>query len=243
MPGLISTDYRELLPEEVPAIAALHDKAWQDDALPMRQYETVLQEELGNLDSGNINVAFAAFVRCVNAMKPFVNRPKILDVGASSGHYKRLLDVIKFEHHYKACDYSAAFREFAKGLWPDIDFDVADARALPYRDGQFDIVMTGGMLMHIYEWQSVIAELARVSSRYVILHRTPIVDGFLQRDTRYFEKKAYGVPCLEVHFSEQMLLLVCAHHGLDLVYATNIDNTNHKSYLFEQPDSLNHIQV
>ena len=46
---------------------------------------------------------------------------------------------------------------------------VSDARQLPYRDASFDLVYGWEMLHHISEPEMVVAEMARVSRRYVLV--------------------------------------------------------------------------
>lgn len=57
----------------------------------------------------------------------------------------------------------SAYRRASRGL-------VADARALPFRDGAFDVVVSCRLLHHLEEAQltEVVAELLRVSDRLVV---------------------------------------------------------------------------
>src|SRR5262245_30992432 len=202
----MSTTYRHLsTDEELREVAAQTEKAWMHPMIPVRQYE-IVAEELGELRRGDVREPFAAFQRCLGKipMSVFLSRSsRLLDVGASSGFYSEVLRLMGYCGTYTGLDYSASFAKTADVMYPGLHFDIGDARHLPYHDDWFDIVMSGGTLMHIYEWRQALAELARCSARYVLLHRTPVVT---QAPTLYFEKEAYGVKCLELWFAESELL-------------------------------------
>jgi len=155
--------------------------------------------------------------------------PTLLDLGASSGHYSEVLQLRGFDCIYRAADYSENFRKLARLLYPTVEFDICDARELPYLDGAFDIVLSSGCILHILEYEDAIREAVRVARRYVIFHRTPVAEK-----TAFFQKLAYGVPCLEIHFSEGVLFDIFDDLRLDLVAVTQIGDTNHKTYLFEK---------
>lgn len=240
----MSSAYRELTTEqEILRVATATATAWQDPRIPFSQYE-IVRGELERYRIHKNDEPFAAFARCIEQIKTNERGARLLDVGASGGYYGEILKMIGWRGQYTACDSSHAFAALAEGIYPGIDFDIADARHLPYRDDWFDIVLSSGCIMHIYEWQKAIAELARVSSRYVILHRTPIAEI----ETRYFEKLAYEVKCLEVHFSEIDLMRACYSAGLHCPYRTQVSSDagmkyRMNSYLFEKPAGVPHVQV
>lgn len=247
----MSSAYRELTSEEeILRVASGTETAWQHPAIPMRQYELV-RHEIETFRVRKNNEPFSAFIRCLEQMSgPIMNErgSRLLDVGASAGYYGEILKMIGWRGQYTACDSSRAFVEMAQGVYPGIDFDLCDARSLPYCDEWFDVVLSGGCIMHIYEWRKVIRELARVSGHYVILHRTPISET----QTRYFEKIAYDVRCLEIHFNENDLFEECVMAGLMPKYQTTIFwdtpmKYGHRSYLLENParlrNGLRHLQV
>jgi len=241
----MSSVHRELkTQEEIQRVASETVTAWQHPAIPMRQYELV-RHELEMYRIHKNGEPFAGFSRCMEQLSTSVNErgSRLLDVGASGGYYGELLRMIGWRGQYTACDSSRAFAELAQGIYPGIDYDIGDACGLPYRDDWFDIVLSSGCIMHIYEWQKAIAELARTSSRYVILHRTPV-----SSETRYFEKIAYGVRCLEVHFSPTDLSREFVKAGMWPVYETELTwdagmQYKMRSYVLEKPNLLRHLQV
>lgn len=227
---IISTHYRELKPEEVAEAAERYGSAWMDARIPGLQYEACVKPELKAWMEGKAIAPFNALTDCIGRVPPM--NGSILEVGASCGYNRAVLrseGFMRFDYH--ALDFSPAYQRLAQKLWPDMPFDVGDARALPYEAGSFDIVLSGGVLLHVREYEDVIAESARVASQFVIFHRTPVSD----KPTSYWLKEAYGVPCLEIHFNEAELLTLFEKYGMPVVFSTEIGKPAkgliHRSYL------------
>lgn len=161
---------------------------------------------------------------------------RLLDVGASAGYYSEVMKIAGMRFHYTACDYSPAFKALAEELYPGIDFHIADATDLPFDDGAADIVLSGACIMHVAEYEKAIQEAARVAKRYVIFHRSPV---FTDQATTFYEKEAYGVRCLEIHFNERELLGLFADCGLSLLHTETVfwndgERFGHKTYLLSK---------
>lgn len=214
-----------------------------DPAIPERQYELAAKPELEVYRTGGTCAPFDALV---NAMRHIPAHPhmSLLDVGASGGYYSEVLKIGGFDFQYHGIDFSSAFKELAARLYPGIWFDVGDARSLPYHDDFFEVVLNGAVIMHTLEYPKVIQETARVSSKYVIFHRTPI--RTYTAATNFYLKEGYGVPMFEVHFNESELLGLFNQSGLELLHTENVffDGTfGHRTYLLKKQQGLNHIQV
>jgi SAM-dependent methyltransferase len=88
-----------------------------------------------------------------------------IEIGAGSG---RLLIRAGLERPYRlvALDYAAyamrAVRENARRARRDVDLALGDARALPFGDATFDVVLSGGLLEHFRDPRPVLEEMARV---------------------------------------------------------------------------------
>jgi ubiquinone/menaquinone biosynthesis C-methylase UbiE len=238
----ISSNYRELRPDEVPEVAAMCAEAWKDPRIPMRQYESAARKELEAFRRGEGCRPYDVLIDCLRHI-PTWDRPRVLDVGASGGYYSEILKVAGFDARYTGLDFSPAFQQLARNLYPAIDFDLGDAAALPYRDDWYDVVLHGAVIMHSLQYPSVIGEASRVSRQYVVFHRTPILRD---KPTSYFLKEGYGIPMLEIHFNEGELLDLFQSHGLKVVYSAKVfwDGTfGHWDYLLEKSAGLNHVQV
>jgi SAM-dependent methyltransferase len=91
----------------------------------------------------------------------------VLDVGIGGGYiYKRL----EREKPVKCYGLDISF-ELARRL-EGLRVCVGDAGALPFRDGQFDLVLAADVIEHIGEgsFGTVISEIARVSKEYIIIN-------------------------------------------------------------------------
>lgn len=243
----VSTNYRELADNEVASVAADCEQAWMNPDIPQRQFDSVTRGELEDLRNGNPCAPFAAVIRCLRKLPLgfLVSRPKLLDVGASTGYYSEVIRLSGCKFDYHAVDVSPAFQALAAKLYPDIPFEVADARNLPFHDDSFGLVLSGAVLMHSADYVHVIAETARVSSRYVIFHRTPVMT---EQPTRYYLKYGYGVPMLEVHFNEEELLKLFWSYGLSMIHSENVSfdertNYGYRSYLCQKAEGLFHQAV
>jgi len=89
-----------------------------------------------------------------------------LDTGCGTGP---LYELNKDELKYKGTDYSWAMIEQAKQHFPEGDFEVQDARKLTEPDGSWDCAVSMHCLDHLDDYKAAIAELARVSRKYVII--------------------------------------------------------------------------
>lgn len=97
---------------------------------------------------------------------------KILEVGSSTGDVSALLAVrLKTNCKLFCCDPSPRAIELGKELYPYIDFVVAAAQDMPYKDHSFDFVFTQGVCMHIppEELQPALDEMARVAKDTIAL--------------------------------------------------------------------------
>lgn len=232
----ISDNFRILEREEVPALAAELANAWQDPAIPRRQWISVVRGEMQRMQQGNWLPHYKLLVQALRDTELHQFRPTLLDVGASSGFYSEIISRGGFNCVYTGSDYSEEYKKLAVELYPDIDFRIADATALPFEHSSFDIVLSGCCMIHIFDYEKVIAESARVARKFVVMNRTPIL---LDRPTTFYEKKAYGVRTLEIHFNEAELLDLFAKHRLQIVTANDVfmeaeTKYGHRTYLLRK---------
>lgn len=227
--GIPAEYYKDLTPAEADVFDAYSQVAWQNELIPIRQYVEVVYKELGQWRDGGDVLPYRVLMECLKKLPP-MGKPTLLDVGASTGYYGEVLGVAGFDCHYTAMDFSPTFQRLARALYPRIRFDLGDARELPYGDDEFDIVLSGAVMMHVREYQKVISEAERVAKKYVIFHRTPITNG---EPTRMYAKEAYGVPCLEIRFNQDELMQHFADAKLSLVYSYHF-GADFRTYLLSK---------
>jgi ubiquinone/menaquinone biosynthesis C-methylase UbiE len=226
----VSERYRELTADQARQLAPQLETAWQNVDIPAKQNELVMKE-LQEQSRGELCAPYRALIEVWKLLPAGLT---VLEIGASSCFNSVVLKNAGFEIDYVGMDFSQAYKQFADYF--GIDFRVGDARAIPFKDAAFDLVLNGACMMHVYEYQKAFSECVRVARKYIVLHRTPIQRS---QKTRFFVKEAYGVTCMEMHFSEFELTDLFEHHSLKLIRAIDVFQTDdgsygHRDYLLEK---------
>lgn len=194
----VSEGHVEIVTEAEMADAAALDRAWTAPEIAAAQ-RALADREVERWRRGEDVAPFAAYVALMRAHA--WDYGSVLDVGCGSGYYSSVLFARGWVGKYVGLDYSDAMVEIASRSEPGGYFRVGDARALPYGDGAFPVVVSGCAMLHIatpHGWQKSMREATRVSSRWVMFHKTPLLEG----QTRCYRKRAYGVECFERWFGE-----------------------------------------
>ncbi len=211
-PLLSSSDYRVLSGVEEARQLMMSSTGWLSARTVARQ-ERAYRGLLAAMKRGDPRVDFKVAAEAVAATR--LANPTLVEVGCGSGYYSEVLtSLLSGKIDYRGADYSQAMIERARSHYPTRAFDVADATRLPYPDHSFDIVFNGVTLMHIIDYQAAISETARVAGRYCVLHGVPV---FLDHQTTFLTKYAYGSPVVEVIFGKAELMSRCVAAGLQLV--------------------------
>ena len=107
---------------------------------------------------------------------------RVLDVGAGLGGAARCL-AATYGCHVTGIDLSEPFVDAAKlltarcGLSERVAFQVADALALPFDDGAFDVAWTQHVAMNIFDRPRLYGEIARVLRAGGLLAIYDVVEG------------------------------------------------------------------
>jgi SAM-dependent methyltransferase len=90
---------------------------------------------------------------------------KVLDVGCGTGHLAAEVNAVSRPREVHGVDLSASYIDHATRRHPDrhFVFRAGDAYALPYADGEFDLVLSLLMLHFVPEPGRAIAEMRRVA--------------------------------------------------------------------------------
>ncbi|MDE3103121.1 MAG: methyltransferase domain-containing protein [Chloroflexota bacterium] len=130
-------------------------EAWEREVDPRELFEPAKRDIYNFIDETK--------VRYLRPMLPAAG--SAVEIGAGSG---RLLVRLGLERPYRlvALDYAVyamrAVRENARRAGRDVRLALGDARALPFADASFDVVLSGGLLEHFRDVGPVVAEMARV---------------------------------------------------------------------------------
>lgn len=230
----ISYDFSAVSPSEV---RVEHTEAWKSAALPLKQ-RALVTHELKAMYRGEKVIPFAS-LKEVLARTLFAG-DTVLEIGCSSGYYSEVLSyLIPKPFSYSGVDYSEAMIEMARTRYPTTPFEVASGDDLPYTDRAFDLVISGGVLLHCPNYAEHIEETARVTKRSIVLARTPVSK---LGATRFFTKKAYGVETVELVFNEAEIVNLVKAHGFSLTHYLVLDSdpardTQTVTYAFTRSDA------
>jgi 2-polyprenyl-3-methyl-5-hydroxy-6-metoxy-1,4-benzoquinol methylase len=100
--------------------------AWQDPALPQRQWDVIKKErELLYQNKWREVTPFRALDDALRAVDvPNTPETTVLDIGAGSAIYSEMIRRAGINWTYRAADYSIAFKEFASEKYPDVPYDI-----------------------------------------------------------------------------------------------------------------------
>ncbi len=130
-------------------------EAWEREVDPRELFEPSRRDIYNFIDETKI--------RLLRPLLP--SSGSAIEIGAGSG---RLLIRAGLERPLRlvALDYAVyamrAVRENARRAGRHADLALGDARALPFRDASFDLVLSGGLLEHFRDPASVLEEMARI---------------------------------------------------------------------------------
>lgn len=208
--------------------------AWKDQSIPQKQ-RILVQNELSAMYKGETPLPFKTLAAI---LKPIVfNTTTLLEIGCASGYYYEILSyLLNKKFQYCGVDYSESLITLAKEWYPKADFKVADGSQLPFSNCSFDVVISSCILLHTPNYHEHIAETARVASKYIIAHRTPICRN---QSTYYVKKFAYEVETVELIFNENEFIELFKSVNFQLIRALEYESKPESdqffiTYLFER---------
>lgn len=206
-PRAASTEYHVVNSPE--ALSPLLRNGWQDPSLPDRQlaaYRPLLED----MRQGKPRQDFVVAAQALRLTR--LSQPKLIEVGCGNGYYSEILSCLtRLPIDYVGLDYSAAMIASAQSCYPQRRFLVGSAMNLPVQEGEFDVVWSGTILMHIVDYPKAIRETARAARRFCVFHSTPLLSD---RPTTYLWKKAYGSPVAEVIINQAEFESLLHENGL-----------------------------
>lgn len=109
------------------------------------------------------------------ALKNWEKKNKILDQGCGVGQYTFSIYKLGFKN-ITGMDFSEKLIKTATELNNELKFKCkfveGDIRNMPFKDKEFEIVVSGGVIEHVSETEKTIAELSRVLKKngYLLIH-------------------------------------------------------------------------
>lgn len=193
---------------------------WKDAEVAKRQHGAFIPL-LQAMQEGRPREDFVAVAAAVQGTG--LKNPLIVEVGCGTGWNSEVLAYfLKSPVRYIGLDYSPAMAASGKRYYPDAQFVVADALALPFQTGACDILLSGTVIMHLLGYREAIGESRRITRQWCIFHTVPTVQ---KRPTTVLKKFAYGSPVVEVVLNlEEFLKLIESN---DLVLRRAFDSVPH----------------
>lgn len=108
---------------------------------------------------------YRELLKTVKPLKP----NKILDVGCGEGETIVKLKQARIGRELAGVDNSEDALAIGKKQYRGIDIKLADIYQLPFKDNSFDLVLCTEVLEHLEKPSKALAELRRISSKYVLL--------------------------------------------------------------------------
>ena len=175
-------------------------QAWKSTSLPARQWRLV-EPQLVDFEKGLPCQEFLIFLKAIDACcAAMANSPQsLLEIGCSRGYYGHVLKSQCPDIKYTGVDYSESFINFGKLKFPDFDLRVGDTTNLIFKNQEFEIAVSGCVLLHVYDWKLGVQESCRVANNFVIFHRTPVTESA----TTLLKKRGYLKKMVEWAFNEQ----------------------------------------
>lgn len=93
---------------------------------------------------------------------------KILEVGCGEGYLTSYIKSQKQDIYIQGCDISEFIINKAVRTYPNIPFIVSSIYNMPYREGEFDLLIVCEVLEHLNYPFMAIEEIKRVTTRYSI---------------------------------------------------------------------------
>ena len=145
--------------------------------------------------------------------------PLIVEIGCASGWNSEVLErLLESRVRYVGADYSPGMVALGRRDYPETPFVVCDAARLPFADESCDILLSGTVLLHLFDYRAAIEESRRVAKRFVVFHTVTVHSNL---ETTILKKRAYGEWVIEVVFNESHLRDVFKEIGLEVRRVVN----------------------
>jgi len=116
---------------------------------------------------------------------------RVLDLGTGTGRVARVVAELWPESDVVGADLSPGMIDEARRIGGRVHYDVADASALPYEDGGFDLVTLSNMIPFFDEVARVTAPAGSVIVAFTMGDRTPIFVPF-ERVRAELERRGFS---------------------------------------------------
>lgn len=128
---------------------------------------------------------------------------KVLDLGCGTGRLIR--DIRNYGGTVIAVDISEEMLKIVEKKYPDVEMVCADAKNLPFNEGEFDVVVASFLIVHLKTLEQVFAEVYRI-----------LKDGGIFIVTNINQRKA---PKLKINGGDKIVITSYYHRPQDVIKA------------------------
>lgn len=224
-------------------------RSYMNPGIPAKQRELV-DRQLQDMYAGDVPAHFhvlADVLQEIGVSPRDRGEPlTLLDAGCASAYYFEILTyLLPLHFEYWGVDFNEAMLELAHETYPHLTSRLArmDLRRLGWPNQSFDVVLSGAVIVHVREWKKAVAELARVASKWVVLHRTLVC---FDRASFARVKRHYDVDVYRVHIQEAELISLLRNLGYGLISRLDCDegiagrDVGNYTYLFQR-ENRSHV--
>jgi len=210
-------------------------ETWKDKSIPVDQYE-IVKQEVKDLKAGKPNQTWKTIQRVMLEHLP-EQRLNLIDIGCASGYFYEIFTLLfKNKFKYTGADYSDEMLKLAKKNYPAIKVKKIDVRDISLPDCSYDVVFSNAVLEHVPEWKQGLLELARVAGKYLILSKTPVIDGDFKTEQKYIYG---GVPVFFNNFNRDEFVQIVLDQGFQLICEEKTHphpNNIYKIFIFKREE-------
>jgi SAM-dependent methyltransferase len=220
-------------------------KSYADPTIAIKQRQLV-DQQLQSMRNGNAPEHFKVVGRILSQLKGQIRLKTIdvLDAGCGSAYYSEIVNFfVPGWIKYVGVDFNRGMLDMAQKFYPTLPLAYMDLQNLAIRDESFDLVMSGAVIVHIREWNLAVRELARLTRRWLLLHRTLVyTDG---RPTSVTIERHYDRDVYRVRINEGELLTLMSNLEMNLAIKCNAGEgelpvgQENNTYLFDRMQPQN----
>ena len=116
----------------------------------------------------------------------------VLDIGCAAGGSYNFCKEANNSIKYKGIDISNNLIQIAKSRYPKVDFLHYDGKTIPFKENEFDLVFSIGVLHHLLHWKEMIKNIVSCCNQFAIFDLRLTSNETLFDSSKYFQKIAFG---------------------------------------------------
>lgn len=182
------------------------DKGYASPEIALKQRQLV-DEQLKGMRQGFPPKVFIALEPALQYIGERQRGLRILDAGCASGYYQEVFNYFTpgLIDEYVGIDFNPGMVKLARKLYRIAKFYQLDlAESFTFQE-PFDLVFSSGTIEYIRDWKKAIANLIKLSRRWILFHRVPLLSD-THSPTKIVDEIAYDVDMQHFIFNRAKFL-------------------------------------